>query len=335
MRIGLSFDLKETVPLGQSHPEDALEEYDSSETVEVIAAAIETEGHTTVKLGGGRNFIAGILHERVDLVFNIAEGLGNYRSREAQVPSVLELLNIPYSGSDPQTLAICLDKPLTKQLVAAAGITTPKWLVLNNSRELAEVSWEGFPFPAFVKPAWEGSSKGIRRNSLAETPQKASELVKTLLDTYCQPVMVEQFITGDEVTVGIAGNTPAAIVGIMRILPRKREKYFIYSLEVKRDWEALVEYECPARLAPATLQEIQNAGLKAFKVLGCRDLSRMDFRIDRTGKPYFLEINPLPGLNSKSGDIVIMAKKMGWTYQALIGRILNAALERYPQCVRR
>ncbi len=135
--------------------------------------------------------------------------------------------------------------------------------------------------------------------------------------------------------MGIAGNTPAAIVGIMRILPRKRGKYFIYSLEVKRDWEALVEYECPARLAPATLQKIKNASLKAFKVLGCRDLSRMDFRIDRTGKPYFLEINPLPGLNSKSGDIVIMAKKMGWTYQALIGRILNAALERYPQCVRR
>src|SRR3990170_786809 len=120
MRIGLSYDLKDTVPLSQSGPEDALEEYDSSETV--------------------------------DFVFNIAEGRGNYRSREAQVPSVLEMLDIPYTGSDPQCLAICLDKPLTKEIVTAAGVCTPKWCVIANSREFQEVSWDDFSFPAIIKP---------------------------------------------------------------------------------------------------------------------------------------------------------------------------------------
>ncbi|MBI2832656.1 MAG: D-alanine--D-alanine ligase [Chloroflexi bacterium] len=335
MRIGLSYDLKEAVPLEQVYPEDALEEYDSLETVGGIAAAIEAEGHATVKLGGGRDFLARILKERVDLVFNIAEGLGNYRSRESQIPAVLEMLNIPYSGSDPQTLSVCLDKPLTKKLVASAGVNTPGWLVIDSPAALAGTSWAGFPFPAFVKPAWEGSSKGIRRSSLAETPEKASELVKSLLDSYCQPVMVEEFISGDEVTVGVAGNSPPEIIGVMRIVPRKQEKYFVYSLEVKRDWEALVDYECPARLSADTLSRIRDASLKAFGVLGCRDFSRLDFRLSHTGKPYFLEINPLPGLNPKSGDIVIMAKKMGWTYQKLIGKILNTALERYPQCVQK
>lgn len=334
MRIGLSYDLKESVALEQSHPEDALEEYDSIETVDGLAAAIAAEGHSVVRLGGGREFLTRILKEKVDLVFNIAEGLGNYRSRESQVPSVLEMLNIPYSGSDPQCLMICLDKPLTKKLVSAAGIRTPKWRVIRNDKDLAEASWDSFPFPAFIKPAYEGSSKGIRRTSLSHSPKDVTKAIKTLLDTYHQPVMVEEFISGDEVTAGVAGNSPPAIVGIMRVVPKKREDYFVYSLEVKRDYENLVDYECPARLSPSTMQEIRNACLKAFEVLGCRDLSRIDFRVSPDGKPYFLEINPLPGLNPRSGDFVIMAGKMGLTYHALIGMVLNAALARYPQCVR-
>src|SRR3989304_2921591 len=162
MKIGLAYDLKEQVPVSDTHPEDALEEYDSRETVEGIAAALSANGHSVVRLGGGREFLTAILRENVDLVFNIAEGLGNYQSRAAQVPGVLEMLDIPYTGSDPQCLAICLDKPLTKQLVAAAGIDTPKWRVIADSRQLNRMTGKDFSFPAFLKPVHEGSSKGIR-----------------------------------------------------------------------------------------------------------------------------------------------------------------------------
>ena len=329
MRIGLSYDLKDKVPEPQGKPEDALEEYDSLETVDAIAKAVEAQHHSVVKLGGGREFLNNAMGQRVDLVFNIAEGLGNFRSREAQVPSVLEMLGVPYSGSDPLCLAVSLEKPLAKRLVSFSGVATPRWQVVSDTRQLKEVEWSQFPLPAFAKPAHEGSSKGIRITSRLENSQQIVEAVTGLLEYYQQPVMVEEFISGEEVTVGVIGNSPPRVVGIMRVVPRKKTDYFVYSLEVKRDWESLLTYECPALLGKGVLQDIADSSLKAYKALGCRDLARMDFRISPDGIPYFLEINPLPGLNPKSGDLPIMAGKMGWTYEALISAILNAALQRY------
>ncbi len=331
MIVGLTYDLREHVRVGADCPDDALEEYDSLETVQAIAGALESQGHSVVGLGGGREFLSSVLSERVDLVFNIAEGLGNQRSREAQVPSVLEMLDIPYSGSDPQCLAICLDKPLTKKLVATAAVATPRWRVIGDVGQLEDVPWDGFPFPAFVKPSHEGSSKGIRFRR-AETAAQATDLAAGLLSRYRQPVMVEEFIAGDEVTVGVIGNSPPGVLGAMRILPRQKGDYFVYSLEVKRDWENLVEYECPARLEPRVMQMIAESSLSAFEVLECRDFARMDFRVAPDGVPYFLEVNPLPGLNPHSGDLPILAGKMGWSYEALINAILTAACERYALC---
>ena len=329
MRIGISYDLKDKVPRPHGQPEDALEEYDSLETVEAIAKAVEAQHHSAAKLGGGREFLKNIAEQRVDLVFNIAEGLGNYRSREAQVPSVLEMLGIPYSGSDPLCLAVCLEKPLTKKLVSFSGVATPRWQVVSDSRQLEELEWGQFPLPAFAKPAHEGSSKGIRITSRLENTQQVKEAVARLLEYYQQPVMVEEFINGEEVTVGLIGNSPPKVVGIMRVVPRKKTDNFVYSLEVKRNWESLLTYECPALLGKSVLQDVADSSLKAFEALGCRDFARMDFRISPDGTPYFLEVNPLPGLNPKSGDLPIMAGKMGWTYEVLISAILNAALQRY------
>ena len=329
MRIGLAYDLKDKVPEPQGKPEDALEEYDSLETVGAIAKAIEAQHHSVVKLGGGREFLNNVMGQRVDLVFNIAEGLGNYRSREAQVPSVLEMLGVPYSGSDPLCLAVSLEKPLAKRLVSFSGVATPRWQVVGDTRQLKEVEWGQFPLPAFAKPAHEGSSKGIRITSRLENSPQIVEAVTGLLEYYQQPVMVEEFISGEEVTVGVIGNSPPKVVGIMRVVPRKKTDCFVYSLEVKRDWESLLTYECPALLGKGVLQDIADSSLKAYEALGCRDFARMDFRISPDGTPYFLEINPLPGLNPKSGDLPIMAGKMGWTYEALISAVLNAALQRY------
>ena len=332
MRIGLAYDLKEAIT-GQAHCDDTLEEYDSSETVKLIAASLEAGGHTVVMLGGGREFLDNILRGKVDLVFNIAEGRGNYRSREAQVPSILEMLDIPYSGSDPQCLAICLDKPLTKKLITAAGVCTPKWCVFTNKEELYQTARYGSPFPAIVKPAYEGSSKGIRLSSVVDSPKQAIEAVDRLLENYQQPVMIEEFIWGDETTVGIIGNSPPRVLGMMRILPKRRNGYFVYSLEVKRNYLDLVEYECPARFEREVLQNLEVSSLNAFKALGCRDFARLDFRVSPKGVPYFLEANPLPGLGTHS-DLVIMAKEMRWTHKELIAGVLNTALKRYAQCIR-
>ncbi|MBI4267159.1 MAG: ATP-grasp domain-containing protein [Chloroflexi bacterium] len=330
-RVGLSYDLKEAISLNHHSPEDTLEEYDSVETVEIIKASLEIMGHSVNMLGGGREFLANILVNDVNIVFNIAEGRGNYRSREAQVPAILEMLDIPYSGSDPQCLAVSLDKSLTKKLVAQAGVITPAWRTVSNNLELAKLDWGNFPFPAIVKPACEGSSKGVRLTSLVDNPVQAKAAVDQILTDYSQPAIVEEFINGDEVTVGMVGNYPPRIVGVMRVIPRQKQKFFLYSLEVKRDWQKLVDYECPAKFSEDTTTQIMASSLKTFEILGCRDFARIDFRVAADGTPYFIEINPLPGLGTYS-DLVIMALKLGWTHQALIQAVFNAALERYPSC---
>ncbi|MDD5702159.1 MAG: ATP-grasp domain-containing protein [Dehalococcoidales bacterium] len=331
MKIGLSYDLKETFArLAAGQPEDAFEEYDSVETVEALKCAIEAGGHEVVKLGGGLKFLTRVLNTKVDFVFNISEGLGSYRSREAQVPSVLEMLDIPYSGADPQCLAVCLDKHLTKKIVSWEGIPTPKWQVVDGGK-LKSIDWKSWPYPAFVKPVWEGSSKGIRLKSLVRDAGEMESTVSSLWRQYRQPVLIEEYVSGEEVTAGLVGNSPPEIIGIMRVVPRQKDSEFVYSLEVKRDYENLVDYECPAKLEKGTLQRIREYSLKAFEVLECRDFARVDFRISRSGTPYFLEINPLAGLNPRSSDLIIMARLCGIGYNELIGSILKAALERQSE----
>jgi D-alanine-D-alanine ligase len=268
----------------------------------------------------------------VDLVFNISEGRGSYRSREAQVPAVLEMLGIPYTGSDPLCLAISLDKPTAKKLVKADGILTPRWFTVGNEEEIASARWYTFPFPKIIKPSYEGSSKGIRLTSLVHNVPEAEAEASRIITDYRQPAMVEEFIDGDEVTVGIIGNRPPKVAGMMRIIPKVKTDSFVYSLEVKRDYINQVEYEAPVDLPKSVLDKLEAAGLAVFKSLGCRDFSRVDFRISPTGEPYFIEINPLPGLGTYS-DLVIMTGKLGWTHEGLINTVLDAALERYPQCV--
>jgi D-alanine-D-alanine ligase len=335
MKVGLAYDLKDEVTLHPEHAEDALEEYDCPETVASIAKALEALGHSVVRLGGGREFLANILRNNVEFVFNVAEGRGVYRSREAQVPSVLEMLGIPYSGSDPECLALCLDKPLTKRVLQAVGVATPRWQVITDGRQLGEPTFGSFPLPGFVKPAYEGSSKGIRFASRVETTEQVCRMTTMMLEQYQQPVMVEEFIPGDEVTVGVIGSPPQ-ILGIMRVIPKRGDNpNFTYSLEVKRDWEDLVSYECPAKLPVKTTEEITWAGLTAFEVLGCRDVARIDFRVDLEGKPWLLEVNPLPGLRPGYSDLPMMAEKVGYGYDSLIGLILDSALKRQGRCMAR
>jgi D-alanine-D-alanine ligase len=149
-----------------------------------------------------------------------------------------------------------------------------------------------------------------------------------LREVYRQPVLVEEFIDGDELTVGLVGNRPDNVLGIMRVLPRQvSDEPFVYGLEAKRDWRQLVRYECPAQLSKRDSQAVREAALTCWRALGCRDVARIDFRL-RDGVPYFLEANPLPGLSPVSGDLVILAGSLGIEYLDLVACILRAATDR-------
>jgi D-alanine-D-alanine ligase len=340
MRIGITYDLKSDAPLlsslsrgveggGRSGlPDDFQEEFDSPTTIEAISQVLCKLGHEVDKLGDGRELLARLLGDPPELVFNIAEGQGIARSREARVPALLEMLGIPYTGSDPLTLAVTLDKDCAKRLVRSAGVAVPKSVLVESGEHPRKALLTGdVPFPAIVKPAWEGSSKGIRNKCLVERPEDLPEVVEALRRDHRQPVLVEEFVTGDELTVGVIGNHPARVLGVMRVLPVEATDRFIYSLEIKRDYLRQVRYECPARLGTQATEAVREAALAAWRVLGCRDVSRVDFRL-RDGVPYFLEVNPLPGLNPESSDLVIMARLLGLSHAQLIEAILDSALKR-------
>lgn len=329
MRIGITYDLKTDTPVSADLPDDFQEEFDSPATINAIAGVLRGLGHEVRRMGDGRALLELLLADPPDFVFNIAEGQGVGRGREARVPAVLEMLDIPYTGSDPLTLAVTLDKDCAKRLAASAGVAVPHGRVLDPGEDLDRALGNWAPGgPAIVKPAWEGSSKGIRNNSVAETPAELRAAVATLWQAHRQPVLIEEYVEGDEITVGLVGNGQPRLIGIMRVLPVKPTHRFVYSLEVKRDFESQVRYEVPPALPAATLRAIEEAARRVYRVLGCRDVSRVDFRLN-AGVPYFLEVNPLPGLNPESSDLVILARLAGWPYPQLIEAILNAALDRH------
>lgn len=336
MRIGIAFDLKPDAPLPAGAPDDLHEEFDSPLTVKAIGEVLRSLGHDVRDLGNGRPFLEALLRDPPDLVFNFAEGTGIGRSREARVPAVCEMLGIPCTGSDPLALAVALDKDMTRRVVETAGVTIPKGFTLAFPHEPYDGDFAEFPpmlaecgldLPVIAKPTCEGSSKGIRNRCLIRTPEEFGPTVLQLWNDYKQPVLVEEFIAGEEVTVGIVGNDPPEVLGAMRVVPKLAPEHFIYSLEVKRDWERHVEYEAPAKLPIDVYRTLESESLAVFGVLGLRDVARLDFRI-RAGVPYFIEANPLPGLNPESGDLVFLAYRLGLTYPDLIGRILGAALKR-------
>jgi D-alanine-D-alanine ligase len=338
LRIGLAFDL---VPAGATAgswdgPDDRYEEFDKPETVAALADVLRGIGHEVVLLGDGRELLARVLDDPPDLVWNLAEGEGVGRCREARVPAVLEMLGIACTGSDPLTLAAALDKHVAKQLVAAAGVAVPEGIVVTPD-SLAEPGAAashlaafaaGVPFPWLLKPAYEGSSKGIRTRCLVDSQPQAQGVLRSLVSDYDQPVLVEEFIAGDEVTAGVIGTgSSAELIGTMRIVPRNRDARFVYSIEMKRQWSDTLDYEAPAALPETVLRRLERAALGAYAALGCRDVARIDFRI-RDDVPIFLEANPLPGLAPGWSDLVILARGMGIDYHMLINKILDAALAR-------
>lgn len=327
MKIGITFDLKTTLPADAHLPDDFQEEFDSPHTIEAIAAVLRGLGHQVVLLGDGREFLEKVLADPPDFVFNFAEGTGVSRSREARVPAVLDMLGIPYSGSDPLTCAVTLDKDCAKKLVAAAGVAVPRSVLVEPEASWSEAA-ATLRFPVVVKPAWEGSSKGIRNKCLVKNAAELPDVLAGLGADHKQPILIEEYLCGAEVTVGVYGNTPPRVLGAMQIVPQFACAEFIYSLEIKRDYRRLVKYECPPKVPAAVVASLEHSALAAYRALGCRDIARIDFRLDEHAVPHFLEVNPLPGLNPDDSDLVIMARLLGWTYPRLIETIVTASFER-------
>lgn len=335
MRIGLTYNLKPAQPLSPDDPIDRYEEYDSEETVDAVAEALGRRGHQVERLGWGPTLLDALTTQaRLDGVFNFAEGVGG-RGRESQVPAMLELLGVPNTGSDPVALALALDKGVAKLHAAAHGIATAPFVLVGPDEALGAVDLR---YPLFAKPVAEGSSMGIRETSVCRTPDELRAVVGQLQADYAQSVLIEEFLPGAEYTVGVLGNgAQAGVLGVMQVVPRQTGGDFVYSLEVKRDFRNRVVYVMTDELlatgavSQPGLAAIHALALAAHRAFGCRDVSRVDIRCDRDGAPNFLEINPLPGLNPLSSDLVIMARGHGWTFEQLIGRILDAASGRWEQ----
>jgi len=332
MRIGLAFDLKDSVVAEGPQPDDILEEYDTPETIAALAATLRELGHETVELGGVRGFLERMVScgfaETVDLVFNMAEGQGS-RSREAHGPAVCEMLGVPYTHSDPLTLALTLDKALTKRVVASHGIATAPFSLIERIEDIEQVALPAFA--VIVKPNAEGSSVGIRRHAVCRDRASLIAQVGELLATYRQPVLIEAFLPGAEVTVAVIGNgAGATMLGAMEIAPRDGDSEgFIYGVETKRNYLAEVDYHAPPRLPASSMTELERAALGAYRALGCRDLARIDFRLDRDRRPCLLEVNALPGLDPTRSDVPILCGRLGVSYKSLIEGIVRHAADRW------
>jgi D-alanine-D-alanine ligase len=328
LRVGFAYNVKRIVPTPDA-VEDSEAEYDSPTTLQAIREAIASWGHEVVDLEATPELPSLLASTPLDLVFNIAEGLKG-RNRESQVPALLELLDIPYTGSDPATLSIALDKGLAKKIVRQHGIQTPNFQLMTTGKE--RLLKDFTKFPLIVKPVAEGSSKGVVSKSVCSTESELREVVREILEKYQQPALVEDYIAGREFTVGLLGEKrPKVLVPMEVVFLDKSEKTPVYSFQHKLEWNDRIRYDVPAKLDPAQLERLRSASRAAFMALGCRDVARIDFRMDEKGRIFFLECNPLPGLTPGWSDLVLVAQGSGIDYRNLIGEILSGAIRRYKE----
>jgi D-alanine-D-alanine ligase len=335
LRIALLANLKVNAPHGAGEPRDRWSELDSERTVEAIAAAFRQAGHKVTFLEGDESLYGKLQRGHFDIAFNICEGHRG-DSRESHVPAILEMLGIPYTGSKVLCLALTLDKPMAKRILAFHGLPTPRFQVFDDPRETLD---PGLSYPLFVKPTGEGTGMGINGNSVVRNEGELRIQLRWLIDTYHQPALVEEFIEGREITVGVLGNErlhvlPPLEVDLSRCPPEERG---IYTGRIKSELPELPFYVCPTALTEAQEEELQGLAAAAFRALNCLDVARVDFKLDASHaeKPYILEVNPLPGLSPGVSDLVFEAEAEGMSHAQLINAILDAALERYPQLVMR
>jgi len=329
VKIALTYNLKKK---DETKPADYFSEFDSEDTINAIISALKVKGHTVEAIDVEYpNLFSYFRKNRVDIVFNIAEGkYGKFR--ESEVPAILDYLNIPYTGSNTFSLALALNKALTKKILHADNIPTPRFQVFVKGNEELNPDLK---FPLIVKPNREGSAKGINTSNVVETKEALFDKAKEIIGTYKQEALVEEFIVGKELTVGILENGKTIVLPILEIdfsTCENSGEYF-YSWRMK-EYQGNTElglvptFHCPARLDKDIEELVKETALKTHRALGCLDISRTDIRLSKDNVPYVLEINPLPGLNPNESNFPIMAYAAGMKYEDLIEAILLNASER-------
>lgn len=325
MNIGLTYDLRQDyLDMGYSQEDTA--EFDKESTITGIEEALKELGHSTDRIGNIKNLVKSLAKgQRWDMVFNITEGKFGL-AREAQVPALLDAYEIPYVFSDAFTLAVTLDKGLTKTIVRNLGIPTADYFVLNNINELEQVN---LSYPLFVKPIAEGTGKGISSNSKVLDSVQLKKVCQILLKEFNQPVLIETFLSGAEFTVGIIGTgEDARVVAVMEIILGEKAEAEIYSYDNKEHYEDRVSYRLASENAAKKCEDV---ALKAWKGLKCRDGGRIDVRMDSNGIVNFIEVNPLAGLNYLTSDLPIMCRLKGIPFNELISEIMKSAEKRYSE----
>lgn len=333
MKIGLTYDLREFYEsIGLS--DEQIAEFDSPSTIKHLVETLEKLGHEVDPIGNAQNLIKRLADgDRWDLVFNIAEGLNGF-GREAQVPAILDVYNIPYTFSDPLVSALTLHKGMTKQVVKDLGIPTANFYVVEKESDLKELEKltknNQLTFPLLAKPIAEGTSKGVNPDSKIKTMSEIQKVIPKMLRQYKQPVLVEDFLPGREFTVGILGTgDDSKVVGVVEIilLGGKAEPE-VYSYINKEECEERVWYKPVSHKDDELVKIACDFALKVHKGLGCRDASRIDFRADKDGTLCFIEANPLPGLHPTHSDLPIIATNNNIDYVELLNTIVESAAKR-------
>ncbi|MCA9103917.1 MAG: D-alanine--D-alanine ligase [Planctomycetales bacterium] len=324
MLIGLTYDLRdEYLALGYGEEETA--EFDRAETIDSLADALIGLGHTVDRIGRGHALVARLARgDRWDLVFNICEGRVGI-AREAQVPAVLDLFEIPYTFSDPVVMGLCLHKGLTKTILREHSIPTPRSWTVERLSDLAEISG---PWPLFAKPIAEGTGKGISDRSRIDSADQLESTVGRLLESFRQGVLVETYLPGREFTVGLLGTGDSTtVLGTLEIVLLEGAEPGAYSYVNKERCEELVEYRLVTNDDPR-VAAAESIARRAWIALGCRDAGRVDLRCDAAGSPQFMEVNPLAGLHPHHSDLPMLATAVGMPYEELIDRIVTSANQR-------
>jgi len=325
MLVGLTYDLRAEY-LAAGYGEEETAEFDRPETIDALEDALRQLGHATDRIGNARQLIGRLARgDRWDLVLNIAEGLFGI-AREAQVPAILDVYQIPYTFSDPLIMALSLDKGLSKVAVRHAAVPTPDFAIVRRPADVERVD---LTFPLFAKPLAEGTGKGITAASKLRDREALERVCRKLLADFRQPVLVEQYLCGREFTVGLLGTgDDAEVLGTLEIVLLPGAEEGVYSYVNKERCEELVEYRPVRAEEDAEVCRAEQIALAAWRALGCRDGGRVDLRSDMQGRPQFLEVNPLAGLHPSHSDLPMIATAVGMPYVELIGRIVRSAATR-------
>jgi len=344
-KIAVLANIKDdTHPKPEGVPPDAFADFDHIETIDSIRAALETDGHQTIFIQADAELPYALKETQPDICFNIAEGLGG-DAREAQVPALLEMFNIPYTGSRVLTNGISLDKTLTKRIWRDRRLPVAPFQEFTIGDEPLRPELN---FPLFVKPAREGTGMGVDMNAIVKNEKELRERAMYIINTYQQPALVETFLPGREFTVGIMGRPDAKLYSrhpewyeekdgfhrfpVLELDSSRSVTPHVYSQAAKAKdvgEEGAPGYFCPADIDPELDRKLKHFALRAHQLLYALDVSRTDIRLDEEGNPRLIEINTLPGLTPDYSDLCLQAKAEGIRYEDLILDILYLGASRW------